>query len=317
MNDEINERIKEISRIVSNYKKSGKTKLDTNDNELIKSYFLNYYLPKSGEEKIKEEEIKYFKVDKHPEYDTYCIIIVTTDGKDVPCNKKNLAGAKYFINSENQSKFDENFTTKKSRVEYLDNLIEKSRGKKLSGVDDFYVRYMYATCLSNRTPFYNHEIQYFKIDKPARTESYKSNFGIVLVKFDKNKEIPIQKKELAGKKDKNKYMRHFIEDQIAEFKLKNPCPGDNYEVNHKKQFSEIYKEFLVRENIESDNEFILSTEQQNSWKEYHKKIIGTDEGALEWLSQDDHKKVTRDQAEKRKLENNQVSSKNLEKKSKK
>ena len=96
MSQEIDKRIKNINRIVTTYEKSGKTKLDTNDNKLIQSYFLNYYLQDSEEEKIEEEEIKYFKVDKHPEYDTYCIIIVTNDGNEVICNRKNLAGANRF-----------------------------------------------------------------------------------------------------------------------------------------------------------------------------------------------------------------------------
>ena len=202
-----------------------------------------------------------------------------------------------FINSEkNKNKFNAKLSTKKSREEYLKNLIGDSRGN-LSVKDDFYVRFMYATCFLNQKPIFDHEIKYFKIKKELSRNKF------ILVRFNSS-EVRIGMNELAGEVDIDRYMKSFIEKEINIFKIKNPCPGDNYEVNHKKQFSEIYKEFLNKHNIsfESDKEFVLSKAQQNLWIEYHREIISTDEGKLEWLLQDNHKESTRESV-KRAFEN--------------
>ena len=96
-------------------------------------------------------------------------MIVTQNGNEVPCKKKNLAGDKQkqenFINSEeNKIKFDDpKFKTITSRENFLKVLIES--GRNLSADDDFYVRFMYATCLRHHEPIYNHDIQHFKTIK--------------------------------------------------------------------------------------------------------------------------------------------------------
>ena len=58
------------------------------------TFHLTSYLPETGEKNIEDKEINHFKVGKHPEHGTNCIMIVKQDGNEVPCNRKKLAGAK-------------------------------------------------------------------------------------------------------------------------------------------------------------------------------------------------------------------------------
>ena len=232
---------------------------------MIRNYFYRTICQRV--EKKKDKEIKHFKVDKHPKYGTYCTMIVTQNGNEVPCNKKNLAGDKQkqenFINSEkNKIKFDDpKFKKITSREKFLKDLIES--GRNLSADDDFYVRFMYATCLRHHEPIYNHDIQHFKTIK---------NECIVLVKND-DSEIQIRRDDLAGKLDRNHYMRRLIEDQINEFKI-NGGKRDGCEVNHTIQFQKMYQDFLKKKNIpfeKSVKKFVLSEDQKREWKDYQIK----------------------------------------------
>jgi hypothetical protein len=203
---------------------------------------------------------------------------------------------------DNDDDFNKRYSQRNTRLAYIDKLIERTNGL-IGNDDDTIIRRVYAKFLTHHVPFNDHEIKHFKVGLSNGSLNQKISKCIILVKND-NTEIPIKKKELAGYKKLNAYMRDLVEEQINEYKKKNPCPNDNYEyeVDHKTDFTIIYHDFLKENGINFNERNFLTYDQQKSWKEYHKKIISTDEGALQWLRKGVHKEKTKAQCNKRKLD---------------
>ncbi len=88
----VTDRFNVITKIVEN--KNIGTVLSGEDEKIIRAYFKDFYIPRQKLDiKFEDNEIDCFKIDMNYKYGTIGIHVVHYNGKQLPCGKRNLAGA--------------------------------------------------------------------------------------------------------------------------------------------------------------------------------------------------------------------------------